>query len=426
MKKLIILLNFITLIATGPLLTRCSSNSSSNNNNENHTKKPSQHRGEHAEDEEQHAKSSETEGHSGESEHQAREVHLSKQQRNNLGIKVDTLNSGSASSTIARPASITYDLDEIAKVGPRIEAKVIRVLKDLGDNVQQGERLVLMSSVELGKVKADYIRLRAALKREQAHYKREKSLFEQDISSQAELLKAEAEYEQTRAERDAAAEALRLYGLSNEAIQSIEAGTEAPLSHFYITSPINGVVQERNLSPGQTVSSSETPIHIANLSKMWVMIDAYEQDIRYLEQGQSISLSVRSLPSATFKGTIDWISYALQKDSRTMPVRAHLENTGGQLRSGMFGTVRIQTDTERKIAMIPVDAVQTIEGESMVFVPGQEPGSFRATKVMLSTENEGMVEIASGLQPGDRAVIAGAFDLKSALTAQSRSASHSH
>lgn len=420
MKKLILLLNFVVLIATGALHTGCSSNSIKNAKAQPKTEQQNKS----AEEHEQHVgKSTE---YSEKEKHHAGKVHLSKEQQNDLGIKVNPLNSGSASSTISRPASITYDLDEIAKVGPRIEAKVIRMLKDLGDKVQQGEELALMSSVELGKAKADYIRLEAALKREKAHYQREQSLFAQDISSQAELLEAEAEYEQAKAERRAAAEALRLYGLSREAIQQIEAGTNAPLSRFYLSSPIDGVVQERNLSPGQTVSPNETPIHIANLSKMWVMIDAYEQDIRYLEKGQSIRLSVRSLPNTNFEATIDWISYALEKGSRTMPVRAQLDNPNKKLRSGMFGTARIQTGTERNIAVIPVGAVQTIKGKSKVFVPGEEPGSFHAKRVRLGTENEGLVEITSGLQPGDRAVVAGAFDLKSALTAQSRSASHSH
>jgi cobalt-zinc-cadmium efflux system membrane fusion protein len=70
--------------------------------------------------------------------------------------------------------------------------------------------------------------------------------------------------------------------------------------------------------------------------------------------------------------------------------------------------------------------VQTINGQDKVFIPGDEPGHFRTVNVMLGAENEGMVEIASGLQPGDEAVTAGAFDLKSALTAQTRSASHGH
>jgi cobalt-zinc-cadmium efflux system membrane fusion protein len=159
---------------------------------------------------------------------------------------------------------------------------------------------------------------------------------------------------------------------------------------------------------------------------MWVMIDAYEQDISYINKGQRISLSVRSIPGQTFEGKTDWISYALQNQTRTMPVRAIVENPDEQLRAGMFGTARIFTGKEQKVAMIPIDAVQTIEGEKVAFVPGEEAGSFKPVPVILGDENDDYVEIASGLQPGDEAVIAGAFDLKSALTAQTRSASHGH
>ena len=378
----------------------------------------------HNEESGQHAE--ESAGQTDEGGEHAEEVHLNEQQRQSLGIKVEQLVSGSATSTIARPASVGYDLDQIAKVGPRIEAKVVRVLKDLGDRVKQDEPIALMSSVELGKAKAEYIRLRARLKAEEARYEREKSLYEQEISSQAELLEAEANYQEAKAELNAAAEALRLYGMSQNEVDNIEAGSDQPLSRYYLSSPISGVVQERNLSPGQTVSSSETPIHVANLSEMWVMIDAYEQDIRYIGQGQTVNISVRSIPDETFKGTVNWISYALEEGSRTMPVRAVVDNPDRQLRANMFGTARIQTGQERDIAVIPVDAVQTIEGESKVFVPGDEDGSFRPVTVRLGAENEGLVEILSGLNPGDQAVTAGAFDLKSALTAKTRSASHGH
>lgn len=410
MKNSIKVLTIVTLFAAGGILTGCGSSSDEPENANPQTEQEHSEEGEQQEEGGEHAE----------------EVRLNEQQRESLGINVETLDSGSATSTIARPASINYNLDNIAKVGPRIEAKVVRVLKDLGDRVGRGEPLVLMNSVELGKAKAEYIRLQARLKSEQARYKREQSLYDQEISSQAELLEAEATFEEAQAELNAAAEALRLYGLSNEAIQNIKTGSDQPLSRYYLSSPIGGVVQERNLSPGQTVSSSETPIHVANLSEMWVMIDAYEQDIRYIEPGQTVNVSVRSLPNETFEGTIDWISYALEEDSRTMPVRAIVDNPDRKLRAGMFGTARIQTGQERDIAMIPVGAVQTIEGESKVFVPSNEAGSFRPVTVRLGAENEGFVEILSGLQPGDKAVTAGAFDLKSALTAKTRSASHGH
>lgn len=409
MKYLIPLVALIGIFISGSFLTGCVSQSQSGPKTETQQ--------EQAQEPEQHKE--ETEQHVG-------EVHLTEQQQNNLDIQVATLSEGSASSTIARPASLGFDLDKIAKVGPRIEAKVVRVLKDLGEEVRQDEPIALMSSVELGKAKADYIRLRATMKAEKAHYQREQNLYEQDISSQAELLESEAHYQEARAELEAASESLRLYGMSKDEIKNIEAGSNQPLSHFYLTSPLDGVIQKRNISPGQTIGSSETPIHLADLSQMWVMIDAYEQDIQYLKKGQQVSLTVRSMPGSTFQAKTDWVSYSLEKDTRTMPVRAIVQNPDKQLRAGMFGTARIATKNERNVAMIPINAVQDIEEETVVFVPGGESGSFKPVPVTLGEESEGYVEIISGLQPGEEAVIDGAFDLKSALTAQTRSASHGH
>ncbi|WP_234568356.1 efflux RND transporter periplasmic adaptor subunit [Rhodohalobacter sp. 614A] len=366
------------------------------------------------------------EEHSEADEEHTQEVHLTNQQLAGLNIVVDTLRSGSTRSVIERPATVTYDLDRIAKVGPRIEAKVVCVLKDLGEYVEEGEPIVQMSSVELGKIKADYIRLKAALKKEEAHYGREQNLYNQEISSQAELLQAELEYEQAQADLNAISEALRLYGLSEQSIENIKAGNETPLSYFYLSSPLSGTIQHRELSPGQTVTPDETPIHVADLSEVWVMIDAYEQDISFLETDQSIELTVRSIPKKSFEGTLNWISYGLEEETRTMPARAKVNNSNGELRAGMFGTVRIHTNREQKTTIIPVDAIQQMNGENHVFVPGDEEGSFRSVQVTLGNENAGYVEVLAGLAPGSEVVVAGAFDLKSALTAGSRSASHSH
>lgn len=405
MKLQTLLFSVVGLLMVGILLPGCGSKSDSSNASlQAEAQSPAQH-GE-------------------ETEQLNREVHLTSQQINSLGIKVETIQGGSASSNISRPASVVFNLDRIAKVGPRIEAKVVKVLRDLGDQVNKDEPLALMSSVQLGKVKADYIRLRARLKAEKARYEREQLLFDQEISSEAEMLEAEANYQQALAEMNATAEALRLYGLSQNDIQNIEAGSARPLSYFYVTSPLDGRIQQRSLSPGQTVGPEETPIHVVDFSQLWVMIDAYEQDIPYLEKGQNVSLSVRSINGQTFEATTDWVSYALEEGTRTMPVRAVVDNKNGQLRSGMFGTARILINQERNIAMVPVDAVQTIENEKMVFIPGDEAGSFKPVSVMLGKENEGYVEIISGLQPRDRAVVAGAFDLKSALTSKARSADH--
>ena len=417
MKKVTLILTIFAVFTAGAFLSGCGDSSSESQTTE--TAKTEQHQ----QEEQQTEASGE---HAGEGGEHSQEVHLTAEQRQTLGIEVETLLSGSATATISRPASVAFDLDRISKVGPRIKAKAVKVLKDLGDPVKEGEAIALMSSVELGKIKADYIRLNARLKAEQARFEREQSLYKQDISSQAELLEAEANYQEAKAELNATAEALRLYGLSQTDIENIEAGSDRPLSYFYLSSPTQGVIQKRALSPGQTIGSSETPVHVVDLSRVWVMIDAYEQDIAYIDEGQKVSLSVRSIDGQTFEGEVDWVSYALEEDTRTMPVRAVVENPNGLLREGMFGTARIFTGKKQGVAMVPVGAVQTIEGETKVFVPGDEPGSFKPVTVMLGEENEGFVEIVSGLQPGDKAVTAGAFDLKSALTAGTRSAAHGH
>lgn len=419
MKNIKVLFPVWMLLLSGVLITGCNSQTEPATQTENHAN-ADEHGNEQVQTTGQEGE------HPEEEDGQTPEVHLSKEQITSLNIKVDTLKAGSASSVIQRPASVMYDMDRIAKVGPRIEAKVVRVLKDLGDYVEEGDPIAQMSSVGLGKIKADYIRLRAGMKKEEAHYQREKNLYEQDISSQAELLQAELEYEQAKAELDAASEALRLYGLSQGDIQKIKAGSDTPLSYFYLSSPLSGTIQERDLSPGQTISPSETPVHVADLSKVWVMIDGYEQDIRYLETGQVVELSIRSIPGTTFEGTTDWISYELGKETRTMPVRALFDNPDGKLRAGMFGTARIYTNSEETAALIPVDAIQQIEGSDRVFVPSEEPGSFRPVAVTLGNERDGLVEVLSGLTPGQLAVVSGAFDLKSALTASTRSADHGH
>lgn len=354
------------------------------------------------------------------------EVHLTEAQHRRLELKVARAERGSAEALIRLPATIVFDADRIAQIGPRLRAKVVEVTKDLGDPVRAGEPVMIMDSVALGKAKAHYLTARARLETEQANYAREKKLAEQRISSQAALLEARARYREAEAALDAATEELRLYGLSRQAIESIQPGGKTPLSRYVLTSPIDGVVQERDVTPGQTVGPETSPIHVVDTARMWVMIQAYERNIPALAVGQTVDLRVRALPGQRFQGRVDWISKALDAKSRTLRVRAVVENPNGVLCAGMFGTAGVQTNAKGAAALVPVDAVQTVDGRPTVFVPGHENGAFRAVPVALGQESGGMVEVISGIHPGEPVVVAGAFDLKSVMTASGRSAAHSH
>lgn len=367
------------------------------------------------------------EGEAAEGEDHLGEIHLGTEQAESFGVRVEALQAGSARSTLSRPVTLLLNPDRKALVGPRLEAKVVRVTADLGDRVRAGDTLAILSSVELGRAKSGFLTARARFHTAETTYRREQTLYEREISSEAELLEAEARFREGRAELNAAREALRLYGLTLEEIEGVEAGSQVPLSYFPLRSPVAGRVQHRDLSPGQTVGPDETPIHVAGVEELWAMVEAFSRDAPLLETGSTVNVQVRGIPDRTFRGTLDWVSYELEPATRTLRARAVIDNPEGSLRAGMFGTARLDLPTEIRYAMVPVDAVQTLEDGSVVFVPADEPGAFRPVPVRLGEESqEGWVEIVSGLEPGDRAVVAGAFDLMSAATAATRSASHGH
>lgn len=362
-----------------------------------------------------------------ETAHASDEIHLTAEQRGMLDIEVREAVAGRADGRIRAAATVHFDPDRRAVIGPRAPANVVEVLVDLGDRVETGQPLVRMDSTELGRVRAQHLVSAARLSAARERLQRADSLAEQEFASEAEQIEARATFEQARAEHRAATETLRLYGLSLDDIEHHDPPGDEPLSRYTLASPAAGTVQRRDLVRGQHVAPDEAPLHIVDTGQMWLIIEAFEQSLPQLADGDPVWFSTRAVPDHSFRGEIDWISASLDETSRTLQLRARLENPDGLLRDGMAGTATIETGSaSQRIALVPVDAVQRIGDRMVVFVPGHEEGAFRAQAVLTGTEGEGLVGIRQGLQPGEPVVVRGAFDLMSTLTAGSRSAAHSH
>ncbi|AWN14457.1 efflux RND transporter periplasmic adaptor subunit [Salinisphaera sp. LB1] len=367
-------------------------------------------------------------GHDKKHQSTPREVHLTPAQLEPLSIRVTAVPGGAAADTVKAPANVRFDADRVARVGPRLESKVVAVEADLGDRVEVGDTLAMLDSVALGKAKARYLTATAHYRNTRAAYRRKRDLAGDRIISQAALDESRARYQSARASRRAARAELKLYGLTAAQIEAIDPGDDdTPLSRFALTAPIAGTVQRRDVVTGQTVASSETPFQIVDSSRMWVMLHVAENNAARMRPGLPVSVRVRSLPNRRFAGKTDWVSRALDQDARTLTVRAVVSNADGRLSDGMFGTATVQTAGKKDYALVPADAVQTLDKDQpVVFVPGDESGHFRAVAVTTGDENNGRVEIRQGIDPGDPAVTAGAFDLMSVLTSGSRSAAHGH
>ena len=303
-------------------------------------------------------------------------------------------------------------------ISPRIPGIIESVKVDMGALVREGDVLFNINSVELGKALSDYERSRALAALAGKNVDREKSLFKRRISSEQEMIDAQMTYEQHKAERDAARQVLHVLGLTDEVLASIdrgEAGVRA--GSLPVRAPLEGTIIEKHAVVGELVEPGSDVMLLADLTTVWVWADIYEQDLPRLIQARSlgpipVNVLVRAFPGQPFEGKIDYVGATMEERTRTVKVRATVENTDRLLRPGMFCEIRMGVGTREEALAIPEGALLSDEGRDFVFRHWKEDYYVRRP-VKRGREFPDRVEILEGLEPGDRIVVEGAFLLKS-------------
>ena len=181
-----------------------------------------------------------------------------------------------------------------------------------------------------------------------------------------------------------------------------------------IRSVIDGVVVARNVTVGQVVSAGYVGFVVTNLSTVWVTAAVNEQDLSLLRIGAAATLTTGGYPDTVFHGRVEMIGDTLDPQTRTVPVRIAVPNPESQLRPGMFATVQIAEPQTTSAIFVPQDALQDINGQTVVFVT-RDGSHFRAQAVNVGLHSGRKAEITSGLVSGDRIVADGAFMVKSEM-----------
>jgi cobalt-zinc-cadmium efflux system membrane fusion protein len=139
-----------------------------------------------------------------------------------------------------------------------------------------------------------------------------------------------------------------------------------------------------------------------------------EADLPSLRCGQNVAIEVRAWPGRKFHGQVLKLGESLDPATRTLQVRVQVPNAGGLLKPGMFATVLIDGGAGRSAMMLPGDAVQSVDGHSVVFIQTSEE-TFEPRTVVIGESVGGRVEISEGIKAGERIAVQGSFGLKSAM-----------
>ncbi|MCA9759058.1 MAG: efflux RND transporter periplasmic adaptor subunit [Candidatus Eisenbacteria bacterium] len=218
---------------------------------------------------------------------------------------------------------------------------------------------------------------------------------------------------------EAAREKLRLLGLSSGQIDDI-ARTGDARAVVTIPAPLSGVVLAKRVQLGQTVKAGETLYQVADLSRLWLELEAYESDLPWIAKGDDILFETDAYPGETFQGVVSFVEPTASPATRTVRVRVEIANADGRLKPAMFARARVysrlQADDGEDPVVIPATAPLLTGERAVVYVadPAEE-GRFQARQVVLGPKAGDVYVVADGLRAGEEVVTRGAFKIDSAL-----------
>jgi cobalt-zinc-cadmium efflux system membrane fusion protein len=294
------------------------------------------------------------------------------------------------------PAKIVWNEDRTQRIFSAFSGRVSSIDVAVGQSVVKGQALAHLSSPEFGAAQAETSLAQTNLNLATQVLDRQQSLFDVGVVARKDVEQAEAEKARAQAELKRAQARTDLYGSKSSAQQQL-----------ILRSDVQGVVVERNITTGQEIrpdNTSQALFVISDPNKLWVQIDAQTPDMIDLKPHAQVQLNVPSLSDQSFNATVLAVADQVDPISRSIKVRALVDNPSRLLKSEMLGRVRYSRKITQGIE-VPASAVYLIDKQHIVFVQTAK-GDYGPRQVTLSQEGPDRVVLSQGLQPGEEVVVA--------------------
>jgi membrane fusion protein, heavy metal efflux system len=307
------------------------------------------------------------------------------------------------------PGRVELDEKRVARIGANATGRITEIRAMRGQAVRTGQALVDVYSNELGAAQFALLKARSQAELLEREATRAQQLYDADVIGLAELQRRENQLSIARAEVRSATNQVKVLGMTDAEIKDVLATGEIH-SNFSVPSTITGIVVDRQVTRGQVVQPSDLLFTVADLSSVWIVAEVPEQQSSGVAVGQSVEIDVPALGGKPLTTTLMYVDSIVNPETRTVVVRAQLDNSRGLLKPAMLATLIIASPPVESL-VVSGEAVVNENGRDHVFVEAGK--GFRLTPVVLGEERDGVRVVQSGLKPGQKVVVKGAFHLNS-------------
>jgi len=296
---------------------------------------------------------------------------------------------------------LVWNENHTVRLYPPFAGRVLQILVKTGERVGRGQALATLASPDFGQAQADARRAQSDFALAEKNLNRLRELHAAGVSSRKDLATAEADYARADAERTRAMSKVKLYGASTDLLDQ----------NFSLASPIDGVIVERNINPGQELrpdlqlSNMPAMFVITDPTRLWVQLDAAESQLSSLRPGKKLQLRSAAWPDQTFTATLENVSDFIDPASRAVKVRGSVENRERKLKGEMFVTAELEEAPGADLQM-PEKAL-VLSGDNYYVFVEEKAGRYSRHEVKVDAVRDGIASVASGVKLGQKVVVEG-------------------
>lgn len=323
-------------------------------------------------------------------------------------IQVVTVGQGQLARTLRLTGAVEYNDFKTTPVITQVGGPVSRVLVVQGEHVRAGQALLYVASPDYSLLRSAYIKARDAFQLADKFYHRAQDLYEHHAIAEADLEQAQSNRAQAKADFESSADAIRILGIADP--ETIV--TKAPSAEIPLYSPVAGEVVDRQCSAGQLLAAGATQCFtLSDMSSVWILINIYQNDVAYVHVGDPVTIENESYPG-TVRGKIEFISPALDPNTRTLQARIEASNPGERLKKEMYVIAEVQAGVIPNALFVPNSSVLRDDQNTPYVYLQTGTSQFAKRVVTLGETQNGKTQILTGLQANDRVVGEGSLFLQ--------------